>query len=384
MTPLQRAGIAVLGLLIFLAAISTIAATLAALHFWLFLRLPANTAFETKQFFIPPKTGAYRVAGLLESKGVVRDARAFYILAWLKKSLNRLQAGEYAFSTASTPEQILDQIINGRVVIHSATLPEGSTLWEVARILDQKDLASGEEFLQAANDEEFIQSIGLKARSLEGYLFPETYFFKKPISSAQMVKAMTQQFWHRLPNEWPTRAKELGRSLNEIVTIASIVEKEAVVDSERPIIAGVFYNRLKINMPLQSDPTAVYDIPNFSGPVTAAHLTRQSPYNTYHIKGLPPGPICNPGAKSLMAALYPEKVPYLYFVSNNDGTHRFSVTAEEHRKAVSNYHELKKKAAAEKSAADQGSSQSPGEPGQEPQKLDPADDAVHNPQPGQQ
>ncbi len=384
MTPLQRAGMAVLGLFIFLAAISTVGATLAALHFWLFLRLPANTTFETRQFFIPPKTGAHRVAGLLESKGVIRDARSFYILAWLKKSLNRLQAGEYAFSTASTPEQILDQIINGRVVIHSATLPEGSTLWDVARILDQKDLASGEEFLQAANDQEFIQSMGLKARSLEGYLFPETYFFKKPISSAQMVKAMAQQFWHHLPGEWPARAKELGRSLNEIVTIASMVEKEAVVDSERPIIAGVFYNRLKINMPLQSDPTAVYDIPNFSGPVTAGHLSRQSPYNTYHIKGLPPGPICNPGAKSLMAALYPGKVPYIYFVSNNDGTHRFSVTAEEHRKAVSSYYDLKKKAAEEKAAAGHGPSQSQGEPDREPQKPEASEDAAHSRQPGQQ
>ena len=127
-----------------------------------------------------------------------------------------------------------------------------------------------------------------------------------------------------------------------------MIEKEAVADSERPIIAGVFYNRLKIHMQLQSDPTAVYDIPGFSGPVRAGHLTRQSPYNTYYVKGLPIGPICSPGAKSLMAALYPAKVPYLYFVSNNDGTHRFSVTAEEHRKAVSHYYELKQKPAEEK------------------------------------
>ncbi len=159
---------------------------------------------------------------------------------------------------------------------------------------------------------------------------------------------MVERFWQRLPQEWQDRLKELGLSLHEIVTLASIIEKEAVVDSERPVIAGVFYNRLKINMPLQSDPTAVYDIPGFSGPVTAAHLTRQSPYNTYRIKGLPPGPICSPGAKSIHAALYPEKVPYLYFVSNNDGTHHFSVTSEEHRKAVSHYYELKKKALEDK------------------------------------
>jgi UPF0755 protein len=161
---------------------------------------------------------------------------------------------------------------------------------------------------------------------------------------------MVRRFWQRLPKEWPNRVKELRLSLHEIIIVASIIEKEAVVDSERPRIAAVFYNRLKVNMPLQSDPTAVYDIPGFSGPVTAAHLTRQSPYNTYRIKGLPPGPICSPGTESIKAALNPEKgVPYLYFVSNNDGTHHFSVTAEEHQNAVSHYYELKKKTPGDKS-----------------------------------
>ncbi len=313
-------------------------------HFWLFLRMPAKSAFETKQFFIPPKTGALGVARLLESKEVVRNAYEFYALAMLKNALPRLQAGEYAFSTLSTPEQVLDKIVNGRVVIHTVTLPEGCTMWDVARILDQKELVSSADFLATAADANLIRSLGIKASSLEGYLFPETYQFKRPLDGAAAAKAMVRQFRSHLPPEWEDRARELGLGLHQIVTLASIVEKEAVVDSERPIIAGVFYNRLKINMPLQSDPTAVYDIPGFSGPVLAAHLSRHSPYNTYQIKGLPPGPICNPGIKSLRAALYPEKVPYLYFVSNNDGTHTFSVTVQEHRKAVNRYHELKKKA----------------------------------------
>jgi UPF0755 protein len=256
-----------------------------------------------------------------------------------------MQAGEYAFSTLLTPEQVLDRIVNGRVVIHIVTVPEGSTLWDVARILDQKELAPQNEIIDLAGSAEFARSLEVKARGLEGYLFPDTYQFKKPVSSASIASAMVRRFRQRLPQQWHGRLKELGLSLHEIVTLASIVEKEAVVDSERPVIAGVFYNRLKINMPLQSDPTAVYDIPWFSGPVTAAHLARQSPYNTYRIKGLPPGPICNPGEKSIQAAFYPEKVPYLYFVSNNDGTHHFSATSDEHRKAVAHYYELKKKAA---------------------------------------
>jgi UPF0755 protein len=329
------------------------AATLAIVHFWLFLHLPAKPVFETRQFFIPPKTSSFGIARLLESQEVIRDARSFYLLGLFRKSLHRMKAGEYAFSTMQTPDQVLDQIINGRVVLHSATLPEGSTLWDVARIFEQKELVSGEEILELGKRADFIKSLGIKANTLEGYLFPETYNFTKPIESSSVIKAMVQQFWHHLPQEWPSRAKELGLSLHEIVTVASIVEKEAVVDSERPTIAGVFYNRLRIKMPLQSDPTAVYDIAGFSGPVTSAHLSRQSPYNTYYIKGLPPGPICNPGAKSLRAALFPEKIPYLYFVSNNDGTHHFSVTMEEHRKAVSHYYEQKKKAAGGKEALPQ-------------------------------
>jgi UPF0755 protein len=348
---LKKIFMAIFGFFLVLSCLSTIVAAVGAFQFWLFLRLPAKHVLEKKQFFIPPKTGAYGVAKLLESQGVIRDARAFYLLGWWKNEIHHLQAGEYAFSTLWGPEQVLDQIVNGRVVIHVVTLPEGSTLWEVARILDEKDLAPQNEIIEIAGNAEFARSLDVKgAMGLEGYLFPDTYQFKKPVSSASIAATMVRRFWQRLPQEWRERAKELGMSLHEIVILASIIEKEAKVDPERPIIAAVFYNRLKINMPLQSDPTAVYDIPGFSGPVTAAHLTRRSPYNTYLIRGLPPGPICSPGAKSIRAALYPEKVPYLYFVSNNDGTHHFSATPEEHRNAVSHYYELKKKAAEEKGA----------------------------------
>ncbi len=350
MSLLKKIFIPVFESFLVVVCLATVAATLGSFNFWLFLHRPAKPFFEKKQFFIPPQTSAYKVAGLLRSQEVIRDAPAFYLLGWLKHSLGRMQAGEYAFSTLCTPDQVLDQIVNGRVVIHIATLPEGSTMWDVAKVLDQMELAPQSEIIELAGSAEFARSLGLKAKGLEGYLFPETYHFKKPVSSASIAKAMVRQFWQHLPQEWPDRAKELGLSLHEIVTLASIIEKEAAVDFERPLIAGVFYNRLKINMPLQSDPTAVYDIPGFSGPVIAAHLARQSPYNTYHIKGLPPGPICSPGAESIRAALYPEKVPYLYFVSNNDGTHRFSVTAEEHRNAVSHYYELKKKTAEDKSS----------------------------------
>ncbi|MEM5788284.1 MAG: endolytic transglycosylase MltG [Syntrophobacteraceae bacterium] len=326
------------------SCLAVLAVIPALFHYWIFLRLPAKASLETKQFFIPPGTGAYKVSQLLESKEVIRNARAFYLLAWLNKSLHRLQAGEYAFLTLSTPEQVLEKIVGGRVVIHSVTFVEGSTIRDVARMFEQKELVTGSTILDLAKSPSFIRSLGLQGSSLEGYLFPETYSFKRPLEGASAIRSMVNQFWQHMPREWQTRSRDLGLNLNQLVTLASIIEKEAIVDSERPVIAGVFYNRLKINMPLQSDPTAVYDIPDFSGPVTSNHLTRQSPYNTYQIKGLPPGPICSPGAKSLRAALYPEKVPYLYFVSNYDGTHYFSTTIEEHRKAVARYYQKKKKA----------------------------------------
>lgn len=336
---------AVLGFFLVLSCVATALAILGCFDFWLFLRLPAKPAFEKKQFFIPPRTSAYGVARLLESKGVIRDWRAFYLLSWLKNSLDRMQAGEYAFSTFYSPEQVLDKIVNGRVVIHTVTLPEGSTMWDVARILAQKNLASQSEIIKLADNAQFAKSLNIKANGLEGYLFPDTYQFKKPVTGKYIVEKMVKRFWQELPHGWRKREKKLGLSLNQIVTLASIIEKEAVVDSERPVIAGVFYNRLRINMPLQSDPTAVYGIPGFSGPITAADLKRKSPYNTYLIKGLPPGPICNPGAKSIRAAFFPASVPYLYFVSNNDGTHHFSVTPRDHRNAVLHYYELKKEEA---------------------------------------
>lgn len=326
-----------------------VAAVVCALffHFWLFLRLPGQAAVERRQVTIPPGTGASAVARILHAEGVVSDADAFYLLCRFRKAGHKLRAGEYAFPTLATPGQILDQIVSGRAILYRLTFPEGSTVRDVARALEERGLASEKVILRLSRDKEFLQDLNLDEPSLEGYLFPETYLFQKSQDEAAMLRMMVQQFRRHFPDTWRDRASQLGMSVHEAVVLASLVEKEAKVDAERPVIAAVFLNRLDRNMPLQSDPSAVYDLPDFSGPVTSLHLKRQSPYNTYLNRGLPPGPICNPGTKSLKAALYPEKVPYLYFVSNNDGTHRFSETLTEHRQAVSDYRE-KRKAMAEK------------------------------------
>ncbi len=306
--------------------------------FWLFLKSPGSPRLEIRQVTIRPGMNARSVAQLLTAEGIVADADRFYLLCWLRKAGQKLKAGEYAFLPLSPPERILEQMVLGRAIIQRVTFPEGSTVYDVARTLEERGLASSKEVLRLVGDRDFIKANGLSASSLEGYLFPETYFFQKTQGEAAMLKMMVGQFRRHLPEGWEQQAAGLGLGLPELVTLASMVEKEAVVDFERPMIAGVFYNRLAKKMPLQSDPTAVYDLSGFSGPIAGSHLKRPSPYNTYRNPGLPIGPICNPGVKSLKAALYPEKVSYLYFVSNRDGTHQFSETLEEHNRAVSRAH----------------------------------------------
>jgi len=323
-------------------ALAGMALGLVGFKFWLFLKSPGSPNLEIRQAVIRSGMNAAAIAQVLSAEGIIADADKFYLLCLLRKADQKLKAGEYAFLPLSTPGQILDQIVSGKAIIQRVTFPEGSTARDIARTLQEKGLASERDIMRLVVDRDFIKSNGLSVSSLDGYLFPETYFFQKTQGEAAMLKMMVRQFRRHLPEAWEQRAAELGRSLHEIVIMASMVEKEAAVDSERPIIAGVFYNRLKEKMPLQSDPTAVYDLADFSGPITGDHLRRQSPYNTYRNLGLPIGPICNPGAKSLKAALYPERVSYRYFVSKHDGSHHFSETLAEHNQAVARSHQRRR------------------------------------------
>ncbi|MCK8602575.1 endolytic transglycosylase MltG [Desulfoferrobacter suflitae] len=343
MSGLKKFGVAMGYLVPSVVWLLTLAGLVYAFQFWMFVHLPgrAGAVPRVQELTVEPGMGAAAIADLLERKDLVADAKKFYLLCRLTNSGQKLKAGEYAFFSLSSPAQILDQIVQGKVLLHRVTIPEGSTLADVAAIIERAGLGAADDISRLTRDRAFIDSLDLPGDSLEGYLFPETYYFSKTTSSKTMLRAMVRQFQINFSKKWQTRARELGWSVQEVVTMSSIVEKEAVVDAERPVIAGVFLNRLKLGMPLQSDPTAVYDLADFSGPITREHLQRQSPYNTYQRKGLPPGPICNPGAESMRAVLYPEDVPYLYFVSNNDGTHRFSRTLEEHYKAVSIYRQNK-------------------------------------------
>lgn len=325
-------GLAISGVIV-----TGIAAFAVLFHFWIFLSSPANSSQETIRVSVKQGMTAHGVAQLLEKQGVITDARKFYLFCRVHKAGQKLQAGDYAFSSSLTPAQILERINQGKVLQYRVTFPEGSSLWDVAKILEQKGLGSGKKIIEKASSPSFIQSLGFDLPSLEGYLFPETYLFKPSQNEASILETMVRQFQLNFPEEWKKRTEEIGLTVHQVVILASLVESEARVDSERPLIAAVFLNRLKRDMPLQSDPTAVYDLPDFSGPVMKEHLKRQTPYNTYQKKGLPIGPICNPGIKSIEAVLYSQEVPYLYFVSNNDGTHRFSETLGDHNRAVRDY-----------------------------------------------
>jgi UPF0755 protein len=261
----------------------------------------------------------------------------FKLIARLKKYDRKIMAGEYALSSSMTPVAILETLTNGKVRLHRLSIPEGFNIKQIAQRVESSGFCGKEGFTKAATDPKFAQKMRIPAQTFEGYLFPDTYLFPKDINAKEIISAMVKQFRMTFRDEWEIRAQTLGFTMHEIVTLASIIEKETGVASERPVIASVFQNRLKRNMRLESDPTVIYGIKNYNGNITKKDLQRLTPYNTYMITGLPPGPIANPGAESIKAALFPAKTNYLYFVAKLDKTHQFSATLTDHNRAVRKY-----------------------------------------------
>lgn len=286
---------------------------------------------------IPTGSSFLKVTEILHQAGLVKNRVFFYNLAIIKRAIRSIRAGEYEFNTSLTPAAMIDKLLRGEIKIHKVIIREDLSMREIAAVLDKEKLVNKEDFFELATDEEFLESLGIEADSIEGYLFPDTYFLDRSMSTRQIMKIMVNQFWKKVTPEMIKRAKDMKLDTHRLVTFASIIGKETGDDSEKPMIAAVFYNRLKKKMPLQSDPTAVYDLNNFEGKILRSHLKRKSRYNTYIIRGLPPGPIANPGLASLKAALYPALVKHLYFVSKNDGSHFFSASLVEHNKAISRY-----------------------------------------------
>lgn len=300
--------------------------------------LPPTFQGEEKCVLIPKGSTFREVAEVLDEEGLLRSPTAFYLMARVLGVAGNVQAGEYELSTAMTPAVILHKLVNGDVVKYRVTIPEGYTVRQIAsRLAELGIISEKEEFLQAAFSSDFDAMLGIDVESVEGYLFPDTYLFSKEVSPQEVIRTMVEKFKRVYTPDFSERAAELGMTDREVVTLASIIEKETGVPEERPLISAVFHNRLKHGIPLCSDPTVIYGIEDFDGNLRKRDLETRTPYNTYLIQGLPPGPIANPGRASIKAALYPAPVTYLYFVSRNDGSHYFSATLREHNEAVQRY-----------------------------------------------
>lgn len=279
------------------------------------------------------------VVHVLEERNIITHPLLFHLWGELKGIAKHIKTGEYLITPKLTPNDLLERLAAGKgIILYKITIPEGSTVRQIADMLEKSGVLCKERFIKLACDQKFIKRLNLNVDvlSLEGYLFPTTYFFPRGIKEEYIIKAMVEQF-KLIYKKYSSKAEKMGLSFSNVVTLASIVEKETAFSEEKPIIASVFLNRLKLNMPLQCDPTVIYALPNFNGNLTKADLFYPSPYNTYLYKGLPPTPICNPGEEALAAVVDVPKTPFLYFVSKNNGEHHFSKTLAEHEAAVTRY-----------------------------------------------
>jgi UPF0755 protein len=286
---------------------------------------------------IPAGAGTRAIGERLVASGVVRDRLTYRIALWLSGDARRLQAGEYRFEHPMTPLEVIGKIARGEVDVVPVTFPEGLTIAEMARIFEGHGFGPAAAFVAAAKDASLVAQYDPGAQDLEGYLFPDTYLVPRRSNAVRVVGLMAERFAKMTAGELRAVADARGLTTRQWVTLASIVEKETAQPDERPLVAAVYENRLRIGMGLQCDPTVIYALERagrYNGNLRRDDLAFDSPYNTYRYRGLPPGPIASPGKASLEAVVHPAQVSYLYFVGRNDGTHVFSDTLDEHNRNV--------------------------------------------------
>jgi UPF0755 protein len=305
--------------------------------FLLFLYFNASTGVheEPQSFVVQPGESVSRTAANLRSEGYIRSDRFFVLLVRLRRSSSLIKAGEYLVGPALRTTGIIKILCTGAVVTQKFTVPEGLHLQQIADLLQEQGIAGSEEFIEACQVKAILEKYRIPFSSAEGFLFPDTYIVAKGLSAEQIVTIMLDRFFEELQNmDFENYSDE---DLKRVVIIASLVEREAKIDDERPVIAAVFYNRLSKGKRLESCATVQYILGKTKERLLFSDLKVDSPYNTYLHKGLPPGPICNPGARSIQAALSPADVDYLFFVSKRDGSHHFSTTYQEHLEAIERY-----------------------------------------------
>jgi UPF0755 protein len=349
-------GFSLLKFLLLLVVLLIIAAGAGAMWVRSDVNRPVAHPSAERIITIEPGTGAAAVVAKLNEAGIVRHPIPLRVYLRLTGRSGGLRAGDYKFASPISPMQAIEKIRRGEISLERVTIPEGYNRFDIAETLAAKTgIGTKEEFLRLMNDPSLIEKIAPNARNLEGYLFPDTYNYNAKTTPEEFIRAMVNRFNEVFTPEWGTRANQLNLTIHQVVTLASIIEKEAKVADERPHMASVFFNRMKIGMALGSDPTFIYAAilaDDYDGnPNQPRHRQRQSPYNTYLVTGLPPGPIASPGRASIEAVLYPDNTEDLYFVVNSrDGRHKFSRTAAEHEAAVSEYRKLQKEMRDEQNA----------------------------------
>ncbi len=299
-----------------------------------------NYAESPKFIWIPRGATSYQIAHQLQTEGVVRHWTLFLSYLKIIKRSSALQAGEYQFEGSLTVPEIADKLIRGLVFYHQITVPEGYSLFDIADLLEEKGFCTAQAFRAAAAHVNLVSDLVQNAKNLEGFLFPDTYRLTRTATADEIVQWMVDRFRQVYTNYFESEARKSSLSLKEIVTLASLIEKETGLDEERELVSAVFHNRLRKRIPLQCDPTVIYAaklMGRFRGEIYRSDLELNSPYNTYRHSGLPPSPIANPGLKSIQAALRPAQVDYLYFVSDSNGSHIFSSTLAQHNRAVTAY-----------------------------------------------
>jgi len=286
---------------------------------------------------IPSGAGSNAIGERLIAAGIVRDRMTYRFALWRSGQARTLKAGEYRFDREMTPLEVLDKIARGEVYLLNLTFREGLTIREMADVFETNGFGPAASFVSAASDASPVRDLDPQAKDLEGYLFPETYALPRGSDAARVVRAMVDRFEKVLTPEIRRAAEARGLTVRQLVTLASLVEKETAKPDERPLVSAVYSNRLKVGMGLQCDPTVIYALQRagrYNGNLRRDDLMFDSPYNTYRYPGLPPGPIAAPGKGSLEAAASPADVDFVYFVSRNDGSHEFARTLEEHNRNV--------------------------------------------------